>query len=1216
MEFRTAELLENMTDAAKFERLATLILRKADHRFAAIMHLGVNARGQPIPAPNDGFCLVPGSDPPQFLWAQHSIEARRKLREKWLSENEGALGDLFKAALEADELRKNFPTGKFIVILSTNQRLPTEKKNKSLANDVYTTAHRKGIEAIIWEQSQYRDFLDTDPYGQWFRKEFFGIESERLSAPLLAYLSHKSLSDYEGRQYTSPSLWIQRQLDERVGLQSEDEPYTVKFIVGESGFGKTAIAYRFLHHHIEADGYGLYIPERIVENAISLEEALRQTLQQLYPSLHPDEIENLPSLIPTGSSFFIIVDDVNQANNPPEIIRKLVSWGRYPYLIVCPVWPRFLNPARSAKIKATVDVISVGRMQYDEAIEAVQSIIAATGRCITALDARKTVSRLRCDPLHIGTLGLLLSNNPNADMLILADNVVETYISQYVGEAANASINKFFEHEYYDALKFLTAIMLQKKNLYPHWSLVEEWLQSKPKQISIIRDLASFGKICQVSGIGEFRFQHDRFLEHFSILAICPMLVNPTDNLEVLGEPYYAELIGHALVKCPQSEAVLNEMIRLHPLALSFSVQEIGIPTTDYHHKIIQKVQNWVKYAGANSRTPETLRAAIANCFINTDSPAILDIVHNNFGLEVPWLGDMARLRNGDLESGVKFFALVGTDYRQDNFVTEIVEHAKRYHGERLRMELLHYLSTSINERMFKGVIVLAGYLGFPGLQEAIVSNWLQQSNRASNLDIAIWAVFRSGGIEWAKSYLDVLFEYWAEMPDIKGEDREEYQLHIAEEVRRLLGNQADENMVQYLIEQAHRRPQLVQAVSHICGRIDLPQAIEFAVRQAALRKDWYLGSSLTNWASFDNPRLSTASISILKELWESVANQDAVRQVAFHLWLENVDRETMEVLPLIQQIPPRSPLYTTALRERALLGDKTCVPALLGQLETQPNLYYVVPAVWDESLKHAVSTRLRSFMENIPADYSGGVLNEHYILAPTLTEIPIADAEELISEHWNHLRYSPLFLLAAIFVGTPKTLALVDGVMGDYPTDIDPFKHLNVIYRFYYTSMEKRLTLNHLRHLEHYVARVSRDEQYHCAAFCYRQGGEFINWSSRYLSREVNDECRSFYTPTEEDILQQLDVNSTHLRNHTIYLLDQFRKKNDPIGFLDILSRWLQNKPTWQKVVAAAHCIELIGSRANVAILDVPLEHEWEKRHIEVVKESVLFGVCRRTLG
>lgn len=1214
MEVRTAELLEGMTDAAKFERLATLVLRKADPRFQAIMHLGINARGQPIAAPNDGFCQVPDSDPPTFLWVQHTVERRESLRGKWLSEDDAAPGDLLKAAREADTLRAQFPTAKFIVILSTNQRLPTEKKKK-LAQDIYTAAHTKGLEAIIWEQSQYRDFLDSDRDGQWFRKEFFGIDAAWLSEPLLAVLSQKSLAAYAQRQFTDPASWVARQLDERLRLHSEDHPWTIKLILGESGFGKTAAAYRFLQRHIETGGYGLYLSERTVEQAISLEDALRQTLQQLYPSLLSSEVDTIPTHLPAGSPFVIVVDDVNQTRNPPEVIRKLVGWSREPYVMICPTWPRFWKPTQAVNIKANVDVVSIDRMPFDEAISAVQRVVERAARPVTAIDARMIADSLRGDPLLIGTFGELLHRDPQADMLALARNAVETYIEQYVADAANASQNHYFVPEYYEALASLTGTMLHRKSLYPSWSQVAAWLQNTPTWVSVLRDLASHGKICQVSDTGEFRFQHDRFLEYFSVRALGPMFAQLVECQDVLTEPYYAEIIGQALVTYPQSEAILDEMLRLHPLALAFSVRAIGIPTTDYHHTIVQKVQDWVQSAGSSSRTPETLRGAVANCFINTDSPAVLDIVHTNFRLEVSWLGDMARLRNGDLESGVRLFTRVGADYRKDGFVTELVDHAKRYHGEHLRTELLRSLSTVMEEGSFKGTMIFAGYLAFPDLQAAIVAAWQQQSNHAQHLACVMWAVLRCSGTEQDSVHLDTFMAYWAEMPDVEEGHRAGYQHHIADGMRRLVSNQADVSVVQYLIDQAQKRPRLREAIPHLCGSIDQPQSIDFSVRQAALQEDWST-SPLTMWALFDNPPLSSASVAWLQKMWASQENGDAVRQVAFRLWLDNVDREAVEVLPLIQPIPAESPLYLRAVQERAFLGDITSVPALLEQLELHPHLLRVVPPVWNADLKQAVSVRLRSCSAIIPVDFSGGLLDEHFLLAAVLTNIPEADAEALLIEHWPHLRYSPLFVEAAVFVGTPRTLARVDEILAAYPPDIDPFRYLDTIYRFNERSRESWLRLVHLQHLEPYIDRLSDHTQSSCAGFCYRQGGTFVNWCMQHLPQEMNDRYRVRYPQTEEDILRQLDAHFGHPQNHALSVLEQFQKQNDPVKFLDILRRWLEHQPTWQKVEAAAYCIERIGSRADVAMLDIPLQYAWEQHHIKVVQESTLFGVCRRTLS
>ena len=75
----TAAKLESMTDTGQFELLATSVLRKADSKYAAIIHTGVNAQGKTIVDPVDGLCLIPNSDPPHYIFVAHTTTNRSKL---------------------------------------------------------------------------------------------------------------------------------------------------------------------------------------------------------------------------------------------------------------------------------------------------------------------------------------------------------------------------------------------------------------------------------------------------------------------------------------------------------------------------------------------------------------------------------------------------------------------------------------------------------------------------------------------------------------------------------------------------------------------------------------------------------------------------------------------------------------------------------------------------------------------------------------------------------------------------------------------------------------------------------------------------------------------------------------------------------------------------------------------------------------------------------
>src|SRR6266568_3230765 len=80
----TAEALESMTDAGQFEILATRVLREIDPDCKMVAHSGVNAQGKTIPNPIDGFCLVPGSDPPRYAMTAFTLTSPDGLIGKWL----------------------------------------------------------------------------------------------------------------------------------------------------------------------------------------------------------------------------------------------------------------------------------------------------------------------------------------------------------------------------------------------------------------------------------------------------------------------------------------------------------------------------------------------------------------------------------------------------------------------------------------------------------------------------------------------------------------------------------------------------------------------------------------------------------------------------------------------------------------------------------------------------------------------------------------------------------------------------------------------------------------------------------------------------------------------------------------------------------------------------------------------------------------------------
>jgi hypothetical protein len=1205
-----------MTSRGKFERLANAVLSKSDTTYAALIALGINAQDETIPGPFDGFCRIPSSEPPHFVWVQHTTTDRKSLRGKWLSERDDRLGDLAKAGRDARELREHFPDAKFTVVLSTNQRL----SSKSLVVEVNKKAGEFDTTVDIWEQSRYARFLDSDRDGQYLRKVYLGTDAEMLSADLLAELGTESLEMYRRMQFTSPSDWVSRELDSHLWQDTGEVPPRVTLLIGESGFGKSAAAYRFLERHMDSGGYGLFIPDRSAQASTSLIGAIRRSLEELHPALLSQEASQIPTIIPADSQFVVVFDDVNRTSSATRLIRDLVSWGEPPYLIVIPVWPRFWHQVQQLKQKKGVHVITVDRMLVKEARDAIESVVSAAGLAISGMEAYDTAAKLGHDPLLIGTFGDRLRSARRGDLNRVAEDTIAGFIDDQIVEAATASSATCFKHEYRDTLGELASHMLQRKRLYPTWNEVEAWLQNSPGRLDALRDLCGHGVLCYVSDDLTLGFRHDRFLEHLLVGTIVRFLEHPSENADVLHEPYYAEWIGEALIRSPQEDAVLDLVCDQLPLAMVAATRFVGTPATGYHQRIIRKVKEWVRvHAGRYSSTvPESIRGAVAISFVLTDSPAVLEIVDTTFGLEKHWLGDFARLRNGDPRGAMTYYSVFGLWGGDDAYLLlELVRHAKLRHRERLTEGLKELLGSPDTKQMLRGAPILAGFLGFCELESWLSVWWQKVDDKARYLAEAVWASLRcTENLEQGR-LIHALLAYWNELPDLKESHRPGWQMGIANRLSSVLSVEISEQIVNFLILKSTQYLALRRPIAYICGLIDLPDSIEFAVCAFEGNDDETCTVSL--WGLPLRPKLSTLSVARLREVWSTAANRDAVRNLAFRLWLKNVDRDQVDVSRAVSKVAFTEPFYKNAIWERARLGDKACVPELVSILETDASLFPVASRVWCEEIFIAAEKHLRSFKTNIPKDFSGGKLDEHYHLAEMLRDVPAKDAERLLLKYWTHLCYSRLFVQAALFVGTPDCLMLAREAIAEYPDDVNPFEHLDQFFGVFafgaglsLETGDPPVSLRRIKNLEPYLHRLPDMALGSLAAVCYCSGTEGIEWCKKHFPDSINVSCRQRYCPTDDDLVQTLD---RYLPRLWTFWLDGFEKRNDKRNPLDIVQKWLQEQPTFQRFEFAARCIEEIGSREDLGRLDLPLQYPIWRRMADDTRASVAFAVRRRTL-
>jgi hypothetical protein len=744
------------------------------------------------------------------------------------------------------------------------------------------------------------------------------------------------------------------------------------------------------------------------------------------------------------------------------------------------------------------------------------------------------------------------------------------------------------------------------------------------------------------------------------------LLTDTNLDLDILYEPFYAEIIGRAIARSPQSKEFLRELRNRLPLALVEAIRCFGTPTTESHQEIIEEVKKWVNRSVAIDSIPESILDAVCRSLLETNSSVLPEITEKFPQLPLVLL---ARFRNGCVVSGVRFciywsqFDFVPA--LKDELFCQIIEQAKRQYGEKLLKELKQLLTNcDVSDEERRGTLALAGFLGFTELQDEIKTCWTLVTDKTQVLSEAIWAAFQ-GGVTKHRKLLDELIEFWDSLPDDQYGQGDSPKAIVTAALTAALRHGTSDEVICYLIAQSNIHKSLHQDINYVLRHIDAPDAIEFVVRSAAvpeirdfpdrLARARTMLSAQWNSGFSDSPRLSPASRNRLKALWKEPKNNEFLKDIAFHVWEIGIEQNEIHTL---KEILPNSPLYPRALLKRAELEDRSVVPSLLSLLLEKSYGFSVAHYVWCDEIMLEVKRYLNTFKNSISADFSSGGLSEHRLVSWLLTKIPENDAEMLLDECWSHLGYSPLFIQTALYVGTPKCLELVADSIRRCPDSIPVFKHFSSNFRLNDSNSKKYLTAEHLRKIGNnllpYLDRIDEVELWQLAETCNRF--EIPQWNQQEILPRLTDEFRRRCHPFEDDLFNELEpfaisaegIQKLNLPWTTLAIDNQryssfnsFKDKlpeqvkqfaNTLEGVRKLTLTWLQTFNTQHhlilnvvKRIIASHrttrslqitavCIEAVGTRKDLSILDQYII-EGSPDEIARIKESTRFAVYRRSL-
>lgn len=1228
----TAELLEQMTDRGKFEKLASAILRRSDARLRSILETGTNAQGESVKSPSDCFCQVPETNPPLFVLVHHTTTDSKGLRGKWLRDQPRATfaGDVQKALDRATEIRSRFAHARFLVVLTTNQRV-----SEDLATDVYEAAAGNSVSAEIYSQSRLTDCLDNTPDGQWLRQQYLGITAERLSSPLLMSICRQNLGQYEEFLNTRTKVLVDRDLEEGALAAALSGSAQLVLLVGASGSGKSALAYRLMSRLIRDGEPALWLDADMLAETVTLPALVDAALRAYHPQLTSTAGADAMRLRAEGRPLILVVDDINRSREPDKLLRRLLAVSApgeatanngasslRAAVLLCPLWTDvWARMDRETNMRAGISLVGVGRMQEADGEIAVLSLATSAGVSITGEQARRLASKMAFEPIQLGLFGRLLSDNPQANLEALADNTLEFYMKMTLDRLSRASTRAYLVGEYEGTVARLGSRMLQERNLRPTWSNVEQWLTPSSPDTERMREIVHDGELCRVPDSRELLFRHDRVLETVVVAGAKLLLSQAATDAEAVYDPYYTDILGRVLAGPDTETGSITAVCERNPAALFSALRRLPDPPTDRQREIVTQVVGWAR---AHSRGRGTLSAIVDSAcwsLMDVATPVVFEVT-DAFPRYLPIM--LARLRNGSADDGAVYCMRHGVGLNA--FVTDhardaAIEHARFHHFDDVVTRLGQMLNDStLEEPTREGALCLAGFFADPRLETAIARCWETTQEKAGVLPAAIWAAVRCAGSAGERAIGPIL-EWWRGLSD----ERDKYGMsprsEISHELRFALRRGVSETGLQCLVREARSGDDSWQAMLYfLIGEIDHPHALESFVRYLADRKrvsggQFWMLTYGDAWSQTHpgGRRMSAASREHLWRLAHSPAEDRYVRDEALATWLMAARDED---LPQLRQVSDGSWNYLVSLRRRVSAGDPEVVPDLVHAAAENPWLLPGAYRVWCPALRDAVDSILKSLHPRTSEGDANVTDDMAHEVSRLLMRIPRRDAEQLFTENWVHIGHINHFIVAALYVGTPECSRLAADAIAKAPSGSNPLKYVAMRFGVMMTPDQDFLEIRHFDALHPYLKSLEKSDLGLLAEGCERLG--FASWGHEHVMPLLDEDNRKRYYPTDDDLLQQLDElleDGKHGVSRVKYWLKSFDARHDPSGRASrVLDEWLAGKKSLDALEVAAAALRYIGKRSNLSLLD-KYAIAGPPDDVTRTKENARFAVCLRSL-
>lgn len=1224
----TEQRLSQITDEGLFEKLATAVLRAAEPDYSAIIHTGVNADGKTIKSPMDGILYQTNINPPRLFIIHHTITAVGSLRSKWLHDPTTVKprggrkpaappGDVLKAIAIVADARQKTANLRATIVLTTNQE-PDAETAQAVSHAVLSV----DIDIDIWHRSRFADFLDNTPKGQWLRREYLGIDAQRLSRDLLLKLSTTSTSLYQPRD--TPEAWVARDLDGAVAAATAKRQAI--FLVAPSGLGKSIAGYRWLTDHVTGGGAGLVLSHDDIAGAVTLDDAIDLALRKLCPSLVRGAGAEALALSSLDEPLYLFVEDINVSGQPALLAERIESWtrtrtegsspsGRH-FRLICPIWPEILTSMTEATRKAVAALAVFGSsFTAAEGCRAVQRRAVLSGRPLSEMSANSVSAALGHDPL------LIALHDPSKT--IPPEQIIGNYIEGTVGRVAIVQ-QDFTAADYRDSLRRLAGAALQNLKFDPLWRDVRHWEGIDADDLRRLTHLLHDGSILHLSGTSSEQrigYRHDRVRDWLLIDAAEQLAITSALPIAIVAEPYFSEILGGVIARGHVGADFVLRVRTENPLALFHALRLIGSSTFSLYAQVISAIEEWLSDSTSDARSSLSLRWEALAVLAETEGPDVTRLV--SLFKHRGWTASQARLRNGDIGGGIDLCATVepGTQAVWHDIQ---LAHAKHKFGRNLILKIGELLQRRNVDAQFRiGALRLAGHMGDPALADAIAICWTFDSEREKHLDDYLWACAECCGTD-AEKYLQPVCEAWAALPDSKEGETVEITRDglAADHVRWAFRRWVPREAIKYFVERGENED-LRGAITYMLGEIDDPIAVDFTVRQMAEmarriegsdRFSPYFSMLPYQWRRHqreDGVGMSDASRRPLQALWTDPGTDKHLRSMAFRVWAAT---HAPDDLSLLRDSSLPGDLANSVLQERLQRSDLDALPALLKKIEGSEGgsgWWHSMKHVWSDDLVGILDAELERRSNQVAAEWHVRANTDH-ATSDLIMRLSPSVAELVLKKHWLQLQFTGLFVQAALYVATTDLREMAGKAIAACPEPKTLLQYVGQHMGLHTEGHPGIVRQSQIAALAPYLGYMAKHEVDSLWEICNRMGWFEIRRSllDPFL-REKNGILYEDEAPTFAALDDMVQRNQTHWLNHWLERYAKTGATTDMI--VTRVAAWLAKRKTAGALILTQQVLVHIGRRADLGILDIALDSPGP--FDDAIRADAIFAVKRRTL-